>query len=226
MLRALGATRSQVLGIVAAEALALGVAASALGIVLGLAVAKGLNALFDVVGFGIPRSGLILARTIALAIGVGVGVTLIAALVPAVRAMRVPPVAAIAGALGRDRTQPTLRRDRCGPVLANGRGADSHRGCSAQARVSGTLGTVAGGAVLMFVGVALSARYLVRPLASVIGFPIERAFHTTGRLARENAERNPGRTAVTSAALMVGLGLVVFVAVRGWAEVQLQQSDR
>ena len=65
----------------------------------------------------------------------------------------------------------------------------------------------------MFIGVALSARYLVRPLAGVIGFPIERAFHTTGRLARENAERNPGRTAVTSAALMVGLGLVVFVAV-------------
>jgi putative ABC transport system permease protein len=79
--------------------------------------------------------------------------------------------------------------------------------------MGGTLESVAGGAVLMFIGVALSARYLVRPLASVIGYPIERAFHATGRLARENAERNPGRTAVTSAALMVGLGLVVFVAV-------------
>ena len=58
-----------------------------------------------------------------------------------------------------------------------------------------------------------SARYLVRPLAAVIGWPIERIFGTPGRLARENAERNPGRTATTAAALMVGVGLVVFVAV-------------
>ena len=70
-----------------------------------------------------------------------------------------------------------------------------------------------GGVVLIFIGVALSARYVVRPLATVIGWPIERVFKTPGRLARENAERNPGRTAITSAALMVGLGLVVFVAV-------------
>ncbi len=72
---------------------------------------------------------------------------------------------------------------------------------------------MAGGVVFIFVGVALSARYVVRPLAAVIGWPIERVFKTPGRLARENAERNPGRTAITSAALMVGLGLVVFVAV-------------
>ena len=72
---------------------------------------------------------------------------------------------------------------------------------------------MAGGAVAIFVGIALTARSIVRPLATAVGYPIELAFHTPGRLARENAVRNPGRTALTSAALMVGLGLVVFVAV-------------
>ena len=213
MLRALGATRAQILGVVGAEALALGLVASGLGIALGLGVAKGLNALFDAVGFGIPRSGLILApRTIALAVGVGVGVTLIAALVPAVRAMRVPPVAAIASSsadAGRTHRASAIAAA-CFLLIG---AALTAQGLFGSGPMGGTLETVAGGAVLMFIGVALSARYLVRPLASVIGFPIERAFHATGRLARENAERNPGRTAVTSAALMVGLGLVVFVAV-------------
>src|SRR6185312_11140803 len=78
---------------------------------------------------------------------------------------------------------------------------------------SSRLGALAGGAVLLFVGVALVARYIVRPLAGAIGKPLALAFDEPGRLARENAMRNPARTATTSAALMVGLGLVVFVAV-------------
>ena len=69
------------------------------------------------------------------------------------------------------------------------------------------------GAVLIFIAVAMTASYVVRPLAAVLGWPLEAARGTTGRLARENAMRNPQRTAVTSAALMIGVGLVVFVAV-------------
>ena len=69
------------------------------------------------------------------------------------------------------------------------------------------------GSLLVFVGVALSARYVVRPLAAVVGWPLQRLGHATGELARENATRNPARTAVTAAALMVGLALVVFVSV-------------
>ena len=75
------------------------------------------------------------------------------------------------------------------------------------------LSMMAGGVVLLFVGVALSARWFVRPLAGRVGWPLERLFAEPGLLARENAMRNPGRTATTAAALMVGLGLVVFVAV-------------
>ena len=69
------------------------------------------------------------------------------------------------------------------------------------------------GSLLVFVGVALSARYVVRPLAAVVGWPLQRLGHATGELARDNATRNPARTAVTAAALMVGLALVVFVSV-------------
>jgi putative ABC transport system permease protein len=69
------------------------------------------------------------------------------------------------------------------------------------------------GSLLVFVGVALSARYVVRPLAAVVGWPLRRLGHATGELARDNATRNPARTAVTAAALMVGLALVVFVSV-------------
>jgi putative ABC transport system permease protein len=214
MLRALGATRRQLLGVVTGEALAVGIVASAAGIAAGIGFAKLLNALFDAAGFGIPRTGLVVApRTIAIALAVGVGVTLVAALVPALRATRVPPVAAMSGVPPR----PTSRSRRLAValtiLLVLGGAALTVQGLFGSGPATSKLGAVAGGAILLFVGIALSARYVARPLAAVIGWPIERAFGTPGRLARENAERNPGRTAITSAALMVGLALVVFVAV-------------
>ncbi len=86
-------------------------------------------------------------------------------------------------------------------------------GLFASGRPPSRLSTMALGVVLLFVGMALSSRWFVRPLAGVIGWPLQRLFAEPGLLARENAMRNPGRTATTAAALMVGLGLVVFVAV-------------
>ena len=214
MLRALGATRGQILIAVVGEALLIGVLASAAGIGAGIGFAKLLSALFDAAGFGIPRAGIELApRTIAIAIAVGLGVTIIAALVPAMRATRVPPIVAMSGVMpapGRNRRRLTAAM--AGLVTAAGIGLVI-QGLFGSGAATGRLGAIAGGAILLFIGVALSARYLVRPLAAGIGWPIERAFKTPGRLARENAERNPGRTAITSAALMVGVGLVVFVAV-------------
>jgi putative ABC transport system permease protein len=213
LLRSLGATRRQVLGAVAGEALAVGALASLLGIGAGLGFAAGLGALFDAAGFGIPRGGMTLApRTVILSLLVGVGVTLLAAFVPAQRATRVPPVAAMAGA-----PPPSPRARRWAPWSA---GLVTLAGLAAllaglfgSGPATARMGGMAGGAVLVFIGVALAARWFVRPVASAIGLPIERAFKVPGRLARENAMRNPSRTAATSAALMVGLGLVVFVAV-------------
>ena len=215
MLRALGATRRQVLGSVTVEALLIGVVASVLGILGGLGFATLLGSLFNAIGFTIPTTAPELApRTIALSLVIGIGVTLVAAIVPARRATRVPPIAALNQAVAAD--EPARRR-RLAPFVA---GAVSLlglvllvQGLFGGGPANARLGGLAGGAVLIFVGIALVSRHLVRPLASAIGWPLEHAFHEPGRLARDNAMRNPGRTATTSAALTVGLALVVFVAV-------------
>lgn len=214
LLRCLGASRAQILRSVALEALVVGTLASLAGIAAGLAFAAGVSALFDAVGAQIPRSGLVLElRTVLISLAVGIGVTLLAAFAPALRATRVTPVQALSDAP----VTATRRRRRWSAVVAalvslGGLGL-LISGAFGSGPAAARLSTMALGAVLVFIGVALSAKYFVRPLASLLGRPLERAFHTPGRLARENAMRNPARTSITSAALMVGLALVVYVAV-------------
>ncbi len=214
MLRALGATRRQVLAAVTGEALAMGITASLLGLVAGLGVAKAVNALFKAIGADLPTGGLTLTpRTIIVALIVGVGVTLASALLPALRATRVPPVAA----LYEGAQLPASRHGRLSTPVAIGF-ALLGAGVLAAGMVSSAATTtrlleMAGGAVLLFVALAMLAKFVVRPLAAVIGRPLQALAPTSGRLARENAARNPQRTAATAAALMIGLALVVFVAV-------------
>jgi putative ABC transport system permease protein len=214
LLRSLGSTRAQVLRAVAVEALAVGVVASVLGLFAGLGIAALLGALFDA-ALDLPSSGLVLAgRTIAVSLGVGIGVTLLAALVPAVRATRVPPVSALhADALTGAEPRARRRTPYVAAAVSLLGLVGLLQGLFGGGPAATRLGGLAGGAVLMFVGVALVSRYVVRPVAGAIGRPLAAAFDEPGRLARENAMRNPGRTATTSAALMVGLALVVFVAV-------------
>jgi putative ABC transport system permease protein len=214
LMRALGATRAQVLAAVAVEALLVAAAASVAGLLTGLGFAKLLGALFDAAGMGIPRAAMTLApRTIAIGLGVGIGVTATAALVPAVRATRVPPVAAMrddapteAGRTSRRRVAVVTLVGALGAVLIA-------EGLFGDGPASARLAAMGGGVLLVFVGVALVSRHVVRPLAAIVGWPLERLGHATGELARENATRNPARTAITAAALMVGIGLVAFVAV-------------
>jgi putative ABC transport system permease protein len=213
-LRTLGASRRQVLGAVIVEALAMGVAASVVGLFLGLVLAKGLFKLFDAVGFTLPNSGLIFeTRTVVVALLVGVLVTLVASLRPAIRATRVPPISAV----------------REGAVLPPGRFA-RFRGVGAAllavigfaCLLYGLFGNGLGttqvllfllvGALLVFFGVALFASRLVRPLATILGWPATKIGGAAGWLARDNAQRNPQRTASTAAALMIGLALVTMVA--------------
>ena len=214
MLRALGATRRQVLGTVVMEALAIGGVASVAGLFSGLGVAVGVNAVFAATGSELPQVPATLhARTVLIALLVGVSVTLLAALVPALRATRVPPVAA----LQEGATLPPSRLSRLTPYAAG-----LTVGAGAVAIALGALGggglarrllLLGLGALFVFVAAGMMAKHAVRPLAAALGWPLERLSASTGRLARENAARNPARTGATAAALMIGLAVVVFVAV-------------
>jgi putative ABC transport system permease protein len=213
-LRTLGATRGQVLRLIAVEALVIGVIASAIGLFFGLVIAKGIGALFDAGGFPIPTGGLILKpRTIELALGIGIGVTLFAAVGPAMRATRVAPAIALEEGARLPRTRASRLAPYAAVVVTIGGLILLLAGLFGSGPATSRLLNMATGAVLLFVGLALVAKYIVRPVAAAIGLPLERLFPVLGRLARENAQRNPARTALTSAALMVGLGMVVFVAV-------------
>jgi putative ABC transport system permease protein len=213
-LRTLGATRRQVLTSVVVEALTIGTIASIVGLFAGFGAARVLNSLLKGFGIDLPQAGFVYKpRTFIAALIVGV-VVMLASLRPALRATRVPPIAAV----------------REGAELPPGRFASVRPYFALAAAVLGLallalglfshgLGTqqvlllMAIGALLLFAGVAGFSSRLVRPLARVLGWPAERIGGAAGKLARGNAERNPQRTASTAAALMIGLALVVFVAV-------------
>jgi putative ABC transport system permease protein len=212
MLRTLGASRKQILLSVLLEGLATAVIGTLIGIFLGLLIARGINALFDAVGFGLPTTSPQLATTgVVLGLIVGLGVTLFSALIPAVRATKIPPMAG----LREGATLPRGRFARFSPYLAGlfalGGAALIANGVTGSGAASQRLLGMAGGAVLVFFAVAMTARFAVPVLARVVGAPLART--ASGALARDNAMRNAARTARTAAALMIGVGLVVFVAV-------------
>jgi putative ABC transport system permease protein len=214
-LRTLGASRRQVLGSVILEALVIGLVASVAGLFLGLLLARGLNSLFVSFGIDLPRGDTVFAtRTIVVSIVVGVLITLLASLRPALRATRVPPIAAVR----EGSVLPPSRLARFGlvtalGVLALGIGLLCYGVFAGGLSGSVRLLSLAVGCLLLFVGVALVAPRLVPVLASVLGWPAQRIGGFAGALARENSMRNPGRTASTAAALMIGLALVTFVGV-------------
>jgi putative ABC transport system permease protein len=215
MLRTLGASRRQILSSVGIEALVLGLLGAVAGIAGGVGFAFAINELFKAVGIDLPNTGTVIeARTVIVSLIVGVVVTVAAALNPALRATRVTPMAALREA----ELQDTKKRGRVVTAVAVGLGVIGlgmmlvglFGGIEDSGSAAGLLG---GGAALMLFGVSLFSPRLVRPLASVTGRPLERLRGLTGRLARENAMRKPGRTATTAAALMIGLALIVFVTV-------------
>ncbi|QCB52485.1 FtsX-like permease family protein [Rhodococcus sp. PAMC28707] len=213
LLRAIGASRSQVSRSVVFEALIVGIIGSALGFAGGVGLAYGLRALLNAFDVGLPSGALALEpRTVFVAFLVGIVVTVLSAYAPARRAAKIPPIAAMreefasAGDSLRVRTIIGIVIGALG-AAALVVGAQSTGGAAA--------GTVGVGAVAVIIAVALAAPSLSRPIVGALGSVLTRPFGAIGRLARTNSVRNPRRTAATAFALMLGLMLVSVIGVLG-----------
>jgi putative ABC transport system permease protein len=218
LLRTLGASRAQIMRSVVQEGLLLGVVGAVLGLFGGIGIAPALDGLFKAIGADLPDNGTVLeARTVIVSLAVGILVTVFAGLAPAVRSMRVPPIAAMREGVTIPPWLPTRRmlilRFVIGLIVVLALGALLGHGI---------------GLILVIVWVARAARLFVRlrregerpprryrvvpALANAIGVLVSWR-GITGRLARENSVRQPGRTLVTALALMIGIALVTFIAV-------------
>ena len=214
-LRTVGASRRQVLGSVILEALVIGLLASVIGLFAGLGLAVGLNELFIALNLDLPQTETVFAtRTIVVSLLVGTVITLVAGLSPALRATRVPPIAAV-----REGAQlPRSALSRFAPYIALATVVLAVLSLSyamlAPDVATGDRFILLGiGVLALFIGVAMLSSRLVVPLTRLVGWPARRMGGASGRLAVGNAIRDPGRTASTAAALMIGIALVTFVGV-------------
>lgn len=208
LLRAVGASSSQVVRMLAGEALLLGVVATVTGLAGGVGVARLLVLVFNSAGAGFPSPQTIISgRTVFWAALVGVGITMASVLLPALRARRIPPVAAMRPELGYAALR--ARRLILGAVLTIAGGTAFVYGLLV--RPGGTITLIAlagGGAFLLFLGVVSLSSTVARPVTKAIGWPIAKLFKVPGTLARDNVARVPRRTSSSAAALMVGVALV------------------
>jgi putative ABC transport system permease protein len=209
LLRTIGADPKQIRRSVIGESLVMGALASAAGIGGGIAIAKGIDALFGLMGVDLSEWPLILApRTLIFAAVTGIGVTLVAALAPARRASTVPPIAALTGRADSV-SAASRKRVVTGVALVVGGLAAAVAGLASPASAGAA---IALGAMALFVGVAMLSPLVVGLVTRVVGSPLR---GVAGKLARRNAARNPRRTATTAAALMIGLTLVTTALVVG-----------
>ncbi len=206
MLRAIGASGRQVKRSVLGEAVVVGVLASGLGLLAGIGVAAGLRQLMSAFGFDMPDGPTVIAfGSMALSFVVGVTVTVGSAWLPARRAAKIAPIAALRE-VNIDRSGGSARRAIAGSAITAAGVAALVVG------LGGELALVGVGALTMFIGVSVLGPVLARPVASVLGLPL-RMRGLSGELATRNALRNPKRTARTASSLMIGVALVGFITV-------------
>jgi putative ABC transport system permease protein len=211
LLRALGASGGQVMTSVVVEALIVGIVAAVVGLGAGVLIAMGLNAMLEAFGIDLPQAALQLhARTVIVSLIVGIVTTVVSAVIPARRAARISPMEALresAPVFYRSST----RRVILGVLLSIVGVGILFIGLFAE--VSQELTYLGVGAAIIFLGAATLAPIFARPIASGAGSILHKVFAMPGRLAQQNATRNPKRTAATAAALMIGLALVGFIGI-------------
>lgn len=209
LLRAIGASGRQVRRLVLVEAVVVSVIATAIGMLGGFAVAKGLIAVFNAGGGGFPPAPMVFKpRTAIVAVIVGIGVTVVSVLLPAWRASRIPPVAAMrpeAGFSAISKAKNTV----VGALMTVAGVALFLLGILVRPGSGAAWGSLAGlGALLTIFGVTSLSATFARPVARTIGAPFQQVFGTSGRFARDNAGRTPRRTARTASALMIGVAVI------------------
>ncbi len=214
LLRTLGASRRQILVSVLVEALVIGLLGALVGIAGGYLMAVLLNELLTAFGVDLPTTSLVMeSRTVVVALLVGIVVTAVSSMVPAVRSTRVPPIAALQAYVPPSSRRRRLLYVALSTLLGLGGLAILLLGLFGSGGAGTRAVLMGAGAVAIVLAVSLFSPRLVPPLATIAGWPLQRLRRLTGRLARENAQRNPSRTAITAAALMIGLALVTFVTV-------------
>lgn len=211
LMRAIGASRRQVLGAVLVEALVVGLISAVVGMILGVGFAIAMRELLAALGVDIPSSGVVIAvRTFVVSLVVGVGITVFSAVIPGRRAASIPPIAALrdvaidtsASSKGRIAAGIAVVAGGIGLLLLGLYGDTGNAGLN-----------IGVGLIVVFVGVFVLGPVIAKPISSLIGWPLPRLKGITGHLARENALRNPKRTSATASALMIGVGIVSVITV-------------
>ncbi|MGP3989439.1 ABC transporter permease [Streptomyces sp. 3N207] len=209
LLRAVGASRRQVTRSVLIEALAVGVVAGLTGMAAGVGIAVGLRSLVGSMGT-MPDGPLVIEpNTVVISLFVGVVITVLAAWLPARRAAKIPPVAAMGSVHAPATTRSLIVRNIIGALLS---AAGAVLVLMATKMEDGGKAPMGAGAGLLLIGVFVLTPLLSRPLIAAAA-PVLRLFNVSGKLARQNAVRNPRRTAATASALMVGLTLITGLTV-------------
>ena len=215
LLRTVGAGPKQIRRSVLGEALVVGVLASVGGIGGGIVVAKGLEALFGLMGADLPAYPIILAtRTLIAAAVIGIGVTMLAAIGPARKASTIPPIAALRGGAEAGEAGSFTRKVSGLGLFGTGITAGIV-GLAGTGSTGITVALMVFGAVGVFLGVTILSPLAVGAITRIFGWPMGRVAGVAGNLAQKNAARNSRRTATTAAALMIGLALVTTALVVG-----------
>jgi putative ABC transport system permease protein len=208
LLRAVGATGRQVRLAVLAEAAVTGLVASSVGLVAGIGLAKGLQALLSALGIKIPLDNLSISPSTAIvSVAVGFVITLVSAVFPARRASRVAPIAALRD-VAQDRSAVSTTRIISGGIATAAAVATLVIGLNAA-----DIKIVGAGAFALFLAVSILGPVLARPVAAAFGYPMARLRGTAGVIAQQNAMRNPKRTARTASSLMIGVALVSLLTI-------------